>query len=47
MTDHGEFLVETDWLHEHLGDPRVRVVDVRDSVPPVPGEGGRISARRM
>jgi thiosulfate/3-mercaptopyruvate sulfurtransferase len=40
MTDHGKFLVETDWLHEHLDDPRVRVVDVRGSVPPVPQEGG-------
>jgi thiosulfate/3-mercaptopyruvate sulfurtransferase len=39
MADHGEFLVETGWLHQHLADPRVRVVDIRGAVPPVPPEG--------
>jgi thiosulfate/3-mercaptopyruvate sulfurtransferase len=39
MSDHGEFLVETEWLYRHLGDSQIRVVDVRGSVPPVPQEG--------
>jgi thiosulfate/3-mercaptopyruvate sulfurtransferase len=39
MADRSDFLVETDWLDKHLRDPDVRVVDIRGSVPPLPGEG--------
>lgn len=39
MADRGDFLVETDWLHDHLDDGEVRVVDIRGSVPPVPTPG--------
>ncbi|MGW4486696.1 sulfurtransferase [Amycolatopsis sp. NPDC004368] len=34
-----DFLVTTAWLAEHLHDADVRVVDIRGSVPPLPGEG--------
>jgi thiosulfate/3-mercaptopyruvate sulfurtransferase len=39
MADRDEFLVETDWLVEHLDDPDVRIIDIRGSVPPVPKPG--------
>jgi thiosulfate/3-mercaptopyruvate sulfurtransferase len=45
MADLGDFLVETEWLHRHLADPRVRVVDVRGAVPPVPQEGESAAGR--
>ena len=34
-----QFLVETDWLAEHLQDPRVRVVDMRGYVRTVQRDG--------
>jgi thiosulfate/3-mercaptopyruvate sulfurtransferase len=33
-----DFLVETPWLQANLDDPRVRIVDIRGSVPPLPDE---------
>jgi thiosulfate/3-mercaptopyruvate sulfurtransferase len=39
MTDRGDFLVETAWLRDHLDDPKLRIVDIRGSVPPVPKPG--------
>jgi thiosulfate/3-mercaptopyruvate sulfurtransferase len=44
MTERNDFLVETNWLAEHLTDPGVRVVDIRGSVPPVPQPGDAPSA---
>ncbi|MEV6603629.1 sulfurtransferase [Kutzneria sp. NPDC051319] len=44
MADRGDFLVETDWLHDHLDDGEVRVVDIRGSVPPVPTPGAPAAA---
>ena len=33
---HPEFLVETDWLAQHLEDPGVRVLDCTTHLPPIP-----------
>ena len=33
---HPEYLVETGWLAEHLGDPGVRVLDCSTHLPPLP-----------
>lgn len=39
--DHPEFLVETDWLHQHLGDPDLRIFDctVNNAINPDPVRG--------
>ena len=39
MTQRSDYLVETDWLSEHLSDDHLRIVDIRGSVPPVPKPG--------
>ncbi|MEV8609210.1 sulfurtransferase [Amycolatopsis sp. NPDC051373] len=41
-----DFLVTTEWLAAHLHDPDVRVVDIRGSVPPLPGQGAATSSPR-
>ena len=33
---HPEYMVETDWLADHLGDPGVRVLDCSTHLPPLP-----------
>ena len=35
MTDyaHPEYLVETDWVAEHLNDPKVRIAEVGRRLP--------------
>lgn len=42
-----EHLVETDWLQEHLGDPRVRIVDMRGKVQSQTDETGYQTARYL
>lgn len=41
----GEHLVETDWLAEHLGDPGIRIVDMRGEVQSQTDETGYQTAR--
>jgi thiosulfate/3-mercaptopyruvate sulfurtransferase len=39
MTERNHFLVETDWLAEHLDDPNLRIVDMRGYVRTVLRDG--------
>lgn len=33
---HPEYLVDTEWLNAHLGDPRLRILDCTTHLPPLP-----------
>lgn len=41
--DRNHFLVETSWLHDHLDDPHVRIVDMRGYVRTVERDGAQLA----
>ena len=46
MADARRYLVETDWLEAHLGDPGLRIFDCTTHLVPVPKVTYRVESGR-